>query len=114
MLPLTISPDDVGNTLLMLAAYAGHASLTQELLNRKADPNRLNDLGQSIVGGAVFKGHTGIVRALMEAGADARAGKPTAIQAARLFGRKELFEVLGVTEEDLKDDSVPVLPEVRM
>lgn len=88
----------------MLAAYAGHTSLTQELLKRKADPNRLNDLGQSIIGGAVFKGYTEIVKSLVESGADPRSGTPNAIQAAQIFARNDLLEILGAKEGDLKLD----------
>ena len=58
----------LGNTILMLAAYAGHSSLTRALLQRGADPNRLNDLGQSIIAGATFKGYTEVVEALFEKG----------------------------------------------
>lgn len=91
-----------GNTLLMLASYAGHASLTQALLERGADPNRLNDLGQSMVAGAVFKAHDEVVRILIEkGGADPRLGTPNAIQAAHMFGRKELMELLGAKEGDI-------------
>ena len=68
-----------GNTLLMLAAYAGHTELTKGLLERGADPNRINDLGQSIVAGAVFKGHNEIVYALMAKNADPRGGTPELI-----------------------------------
>jgi ankyrin repeat protein len=93
----------------MLAAYAGHLPLTQELLNRGADPNANNDLGQSIVAGAVFKGHTDVVRALMEKGADPRAGTPTAIQAAHMFNQQEVLEILGAKEGDI-DASVPTPP----
>ncbi|KAF4622386.1 hypothetical protein D9613_009574 [Agrocybe pediades] len=93
--------NDKGNTLLMLAAYAGHTELTKGLLERGGDPNRINDLGQSIVAGAVFKGHDEIVRALMSKGADPRQGTPNAIQAAQMFRRTELMEVLGAKEEDL-------------
>ncbi|KAG5353369.1 putative ankyrin repeat protein [Termitomyces sp. T112] len=99
-LPVNLT-NDKGNTLLMLAAYAGHTGLTKELLKRGADPNRINDLGQSIVAGAVFKAHDEIVRALLEKGADPRAGTPNAIQAAHMFGRKELMEVLGTKEGDI-------------
>ena len=88
----------------MLAAYAGHLPLTQSLLSRGADPNSLNDSGQSIVAGATFKGHDDIVRLLMEHKADPRAGKPSAIEVAGMFGKKELLEqVLGGTEADLVD-----------
>lgn len=90
-----------GNTLLMLSAYAGHAELTDALISRGADPNRLNDLGQSMVAGAVFKAHDAVVRSLMKAGADPRLGTPNAIQSAHMFGRKDLMEVLGTKEGDI-------------
>jgi len=88
----------------MLAAYAGHTSLARALLTRNADPNRLNDRGQSIVAGAVFKAHTEIVRDLVTAGADPRLGKPTAIETAHMFGRKDLLEVFGAKEGDISED----------
>jgi len=97
-----------GNTLLMLAAYAGHTELTKGLLERGADPNRTNDLGQSIVAGAVFKMHNDIVHALMAKGADPRAGTPNAIQTAQMFRRSELMEVLGARDEDLVDVPTPL------
>ena len=40
---------------LMLAAYHGHAKLVQLLMDHGADPNRVNDRGQSPLAGAVFK-----------------------------------------------------------
>jgi len=85
----------------MLAAYAGHTELTKGLLERGGDPNRTNDLGQSIVAGAVFKGYNEIVHALMAKGADPRQGTPNAIQAAQMFKRTELMEILGARDEDL-------------
>lgn len=100
---------DPGNTLLMLAAYAGHLELIKGLLDRGADPNRENDLGQSIVAGAVFKTHDAVVKVLMEKGANPRSGVPTAIQTALMFGMKDLLDVLGATEED-KAAAVPKLP----
>ncbi|KAF8994470.1 hypothetical protein BDQ17DRAFT_1366841, partial [Cyathus striatus] len=60
-----------------------------------ADPNRLNNLGQSVVAGAVFKGLSEIVHALAEKGADPRLRALNAIQAAVMFKREDLFEVLG-------------------
>ncbi|KAG0696481.1 ankyrin repeat-containing domain protein [Suillus ampliporus] len=110
-LPVNLT-NDKGNTLLMLAAYAGHAEVTKGLLQRKADPNRLNDLGQSMIAGAVFKSHDEVVRILAEAGTDPRIGKPTAIEAAHIFGRKELMEVLGAKEGDISVD-VPTPPSAR-
>jgi len=96
--------NDKGNTLLMLAAYAGHASLVSELLARKADPNRLNDNNQSPVAGAVFKGHDDVVRVLVDGGADPRAGKPNAIETAFMFKKEALLEVLGAKEGDVGPD----------
>ncbi|KAG6845751.1 hypothetical protein H0H87_003805 [Tephrocybe sp. NHM501043] len=107
-LPVNLT-NDKGNTLLMLAAYAGHTELTKELLKRDADPNRLNDLGQSIVAGAVFKAYDDIARALIEKGADPRLGVPNAIQAAHMFGRSELMEVLGTKAGDIGSE-VPTPP----
>jgi len=98
----------LGNTLLMLAAYAGHTDLTNGLLERGADPNRINDLGQSMIAGAVFKGHDEIVHALIAKGADPRLGTPNAIQAAHIFGRKELKEALGARDEDLENVPGPL------
>ncbi|KAG6842566.1 hypothetical protein C0991_000092 [Blastosporella zonata] len=110
-LPVNLT-NDKGNTLLMLAAYAGQTELAKELLKRNADPNRLNDLGQSIVAGAVFKAYDDIVRALIGKGADPRLGTPNAIQAAHMFGRKELMEVLGTKEGDI-GSNVPTPPSAR-
>lgn len=86
--------NDSGDTLVMLAAYHGHASTVRALVERKADVNRLNDRGQSPVAGAVFKGEDDVVRALLEGGADPLAGHPTAVDTARMFGRDDLLAVL--------------------
>lgn len=93
----------------MLAAYAGHAETTKALLQRGADSNRLNDLGQSMIAGAVFKGHDEVVKALAASGADPRLGTPNAIQAAHMFRREGLMEVLGAKEGDIGSE-VPTPP----
>ncbi|KAK0460302.1 ankyrin, partial [Armillaria novae-zelandiae] len=93
-----------GNTLLMFATYTGHHALAKELISLGANSNNLNDRGQSIVAGAVFKGYGDTVRVLVEAGADPRAGKPTAIEAAYMFGRKDLRDVLGAKDDDISED----------
>ncbi|WP_280253369.1 ankyrin repeat domain-containing protein [Nocardia abscessus] len=85
--------NDAGDTLLMLAAYHGHADAVAALLKRSADPNRANDKGQTPLAGAVFKGETGIVRQLAAAGADPDAGTPSARAAAVMFGKTELLEL---------------------
>jgi ankyrin repeat protein len=45
----------------MLASYHGHAPLVRLLLQHGADPNTLNDRGQSPLAGAVFKGEKEVV-----------------------------------------------------
>ncbi|MCL8025841.1 ankyrin repeat domain-containing protein [Nocardioides bruguierae] len=76
-----------GNTLLMLAAYHGHAALVRGLAERGADVDRLNDRGQSPLAGAVFKGEDDVVSTLLALGADLDHGAPTARATAEMFGR---------------------------
>lgn len=83
--------DVQGNTLLMLAAYHGHAATVRALAERGADVNRLNDRGQSPLAGAVFKGEDDVVAALREHGADPDAGTPSARATAEMFGRPDLL-----------------------
>lgn len=84
--------DAEGNTLLMLAAYHGHAAAVTTLANLGADPNALNARGQSPLAGAVFKDEAEVIAALLDAGADPDAGQPTARQTAAMFGRPQLFD----------------------
>ena len=86
--------NEKGDTLLMLAAYHGHADAVAALITRGADVDRLNDRGQAPVAGAVFKGEDAVVRALVDGGADPLAGHPTAVDTARMFGREDLLAVL--------------------
>lgn len=87
--------DDRGNTLLMLAAYHGHAALVTALAARGADVDRLNDRGQSPLSGAVFTGEADVVRALVAAGADPDLGSPSARATAGFFERPDLARLLG-------------------
>ncbi|EIM84705.1 ankyrin [Stereum hirsutum FP-91666 SS1] len=96
-LPVDMMNDD-GNTLLMLAAYSGHHTLVQSLLTRKANPNKLNDRGQSPLAGAVFKGEDEVVKVLVEGGADPRLGTPNAIESARMFGKEGMLRLFGAGE----------------
>ncbi len=88
--------NDRGDTLVMLAAYHGHAGTVKALLDRGADPNRLNDRGQSPLAGAVFKNDPDVVKALLEGGADPAAGTPSAVDTARMFGNTEMLGLLGL------------------
>lgn len=83
--------DPAGNTLLMLAAYHGHAGTVRALAERGASVDRLNDRGQSPLAGAVFKGEEDVVATLIEHGADPDAGQPTARETAAMFGRQDLI-----------------------
>ena len=81
-----------GDSLLMLAAYHGHAGTVQLLIDLGADVNTLNDRGQSPLAGAVFKGYADVVRTLLAAGADAEAGNPSARATAAYFQRADMLE----------------------
>ena len=86
-LPVELA-DEADNTLLMLAAYHGHAALTAGLAERGADVNRLNGNNQAPLAGAVFKNEADVIRVLVEHGADPDAGTPSARATAQMFGRE--------------------------
>jgi ankyrin repeat protein len=87
--------NDRGDTLVMLAAYHGHADTVRALLARGAEADRANDRGQTPLAGAVFKGEEEVIRVLLEGGADPAAGTPSAVDTARMFGRTELLDLFG-------------------
>jgi len=60
--PVNLS-NDKGDTLVMLAAYHGHAGTVSAPPSRGADPDRPNDRGQTPLAGAAFKGEDAEVRA---------------------------------------------------
>jgi ankyrin repeat protein len=68
----------------MLASYHGHAPLVSLLLDHGADPNRLNDRGQSPLAGVVFKNEKDVIELLLEAGADPDIGQPSALEATKV------------------------------
>lgn len=84
--------DAAGNTLVMLAAYHGHAETVAALISRGADADRLNDRGQSPLAGALFKGENDVCLLLINADADLDAGSPTARETATMFGRTDLLD----------------------
>lgn len=84
-----------GDSLLMLAAYYGHAETVQLILHHGGDANSANDRGQTPLSGAVFKGYTEVARVLLDAGADPDAGTPTARAAAAMFARADIMALLG-------------------
>ncbi|KAH7154905.1 ankyrin repeat-containing domain protein [Dactylonectria estremocensis] len=94
-LPAGLPPNltnEKGDTLLMLAAYHGHAELVKLLIQYGADPNRLNDRGQSPLAGAVFKKEDAVIEALIEGGADPDYGLPSAMQCVEMFNQGETWK----------------------
>ncbi|KAK3939199.1 ankyrin repeat protein PA3287-like protein 1 [Diplogelasinospora grovesii] len=81
--------NDKGDTLLMLAAYHGHAELVKLLLDHGADPNRLNDRGQSPLAGAVFKMEDAVIEVLLAGGADPDYGAPSPLECITMFKQEE-------------------------
>jgi len=78
----------------MLAAYHDQPATVALLLARGADANAPNARGQTPLAGAVFKGHGAVAALLVAAGADVAAGRPSALDAARLFRRDDLLALL--------------------
>ena len=68
----------------MLAAYHGHAPLVSLLLKHGADPNRLNDRGQSPLAGVVFKHEAECIKVLLDGGADPEIGTPSALASTQV------------------------------
>ncbi|MFE1751996.1 ankyrin repeat domain-containing protein [Streptomyces anandii] len=87
--------NDRGDSLVMLAAYHGHAGAVRALLARGAEADRVNDRGQTPLAGAVFKGEQDVIEVLLEAGADPCAGTPSAVDTARMFGKTDLLRLFG-------------------
>lgn len=93
-----VSPDlanQDGNSLLMLAAYAGHTAIVRGLLERGADVDKQNNRGQTPLAGAVFKKYDEVVDVLIDAGADPHAGAPSAVETAKLFQMHDALARLG-------------------
>lgn len=83
-----------GDSLVMLAAYHGHAATVRALLDRGADPDRANDRGQTPLAGAVFKDEPDVITALLAAGADPDGGQPSPVATAEMFQRPDLLALL--------------------
>ncbi|MET3719095.1 MULTISPECIES: ankyrin repeat domain-containing protein [unclassified Arthrobacter] len=92
--PATMT-NSAGDSLLMLAAYHGHAETVQLILRHGAGADTANDRGQTPLAGAAFKGYTDVARLLLDAGADPDAGTPSARDAAKMFARTEILELIG-------------------
>ena len=87
--------NDRGDSLVMLAAYHGHADAVRALLARGADGDRVNDRGQTPLAGAFFMGAQDDIQALLAGGANPAEAMPWAVDTARMFGKTELLELFG-------------------
>lgn len=83
--------NEEGNTLLMIAAYAGNVGVLDVLIKHRANVNKLNDRQQSPLAGAIFKKEEAVIDRLLAAGADPAWGSPNAVDTARMFGREDLL-----------------------
>jgi len=83
-----------GDTLLILAAYHGHAATVRALLDLGADTERVNDRGQTALGAAVFRQSEEIVESLLAAGADPYAGGRSAFDVATFFELPAMLALL--------------------
>jgi uncharacterized protein len=92
-LPVDLT-DARGNTLLLLAVYYGQVDVSLGLLERRADPQRENDRGQTPLAAAAFRGLRGVAEALLAAGADPHGGTPSALETARFFEQGEVADLL--------------------
>jgi ankyrin repeat protein len=82
--------NDVGDTLLILAAYHAHPETVQMLLRHGGYHSRVNGRGQTALGAAVFRQDRSSVTALLAAGADPLAGPQSAVDVAKFFGLTEM------------------------
>src|SRR4051794_15446860 len=83
-----------GDSLLILAAYHGHPGTVRMLLEHGADPDRVNDRGQTALGAAVFRQSRVAVELLLAYGADVHAGGRSAVDVAAFFGLDEMAALL--------------------
>ena len=85
-------------TALMKAVRKNDVATVKTLISQCADVNELDPNGDAPLVMAAYLGHTEIVRALLEAGADVAAVDPgmqaTALHAASYAGRSEAARVL--------------------
>lgn len=83
-----------GDSLLMLAAYHDHPATVEMLLGHGAEPDRVNDRGQTALGAAVFRRSQRSVRLLLDHGASVHAGARSAAQIAEFFELDEMAALL--------------------
>lgn len=83
-----------GDSLLILATYHDHPRTVGMLLEHGADPNRVNDRGQTALGAAVFRRSAESVQLLLDWGAQPLAGERSALSVAAFFGLEDMSALL--------------------
>jgi ankyrin repeat protein len=83
-----------GDSLLILAAYHDHPPTVRMLLEHGAEPDRVNDRGQTALGAAVFRRSIESATALLEYGAKPDAGGRSAVEIAEFFELGEMAALL--------------------
>lgn len=83
-----------GDSLLILAAYNDHADLVAGLIAREADPDRMNDRGQTALSCAVFRQNEDITVQLLQAGADVHLGPQNPYAVIDMFGLENMRTVV--------------------
>lgn len=89
--------NEKGDSLIMLAAYHGHADTARILLEASADPNVANDQGQTPLAGVAYKGYVEIATLLLEHGASVEGSSPdgkTPLMMAAMFNRTAVVDLL--------------------
>jgi ankyrin repeat protein len=95
----TTIPGQDGWTPLMVAAADGHEAAVRTLLAMGGDPNRRNDLGRTALMFPSSYGFIGVVRVLLDGGADVNVvptdeTRWTALMAAACAGRADVTQLL--------------------
>lgn len=87
-----------GDSLLIVAVYNGQAEAAQLILKQpKVDLAFRNKMGFTALDGAAFKGHVGLIRTLVKAGAEVNGRSPsgrTALMLSALTNRLEAARAL--------------------
>jgi uncharacterized protein len=92
-LPVNLTTS-TGDSLLILAAYHCHADTVDMLLAHNADPERVNDRGQTALAAATFRREHQIVVSLLSAGANPATGPRSALQIADFFNLTDMTALL--------------------
>lgn len=93
-----------GDSLVILAAYHDHPETVRMLLEHHADPNRVNDRGQTALGAAVFRRSQESVRTLLHNGADPDAGERSARAVAEFFELTQMTALLRSAPQEQSGD----------